>query len=210
MSARMISPSMAHLGFEPATARKGWKRTDMLRPKPTPQSRRPFIPAIPDCDLSYLIGSLKPADRQALMHIVETADLIPVEGCEPYLLVPTTPQLLETLATFEAEAEDLEPEPEEDGDPAEDDDPAEDGGDDEPNGDDEAKDQLAAKALSLTMLSVTMGYHAPGARADWEPGGSKPGRHLQRPREIPAPAPSRTCLAINLTTGERRRWMPVK
>ena len=66
-------------------------------------------------------------ERNALRDIAEEADAILVDD-QVFLLLPTTPDLLATLAAFEAGAEDMEDgdDPIEDGDPREDDDPPED------------------------------------------------------------------------------------
>ena len=94
-------------------------RRDMLIPKPS--RRRRFIPALPDRELDHLIGKLAPPERKALVQICETADLLTVDE-QPWLLVPADPRLLDTLATFGAEAEDrendLEDEPQRDDEPS--------------------------------------------------------------------------------------------
>ena len=46
--------------------------------------------------------------RKALEHIAENADLIEVEGAEPFLLVQTMPALIDILAVVCAEADDRE------------------------------------------------------------------------------------------------------
>ncbi len=79
-----------------------------LCPKPRGRARTRFIPSLPEAMQQRLIGDLAPAERKALAQIVETADLIEVEGASPFLLVPTTPKMIEALAAFGAELEDLE------------------------------------------------------------------------------------------------------
>ena len=58
--------------------------------------------------LQGLFGELAPAERRLLAQIVETADLIELEGTVSFLLVPTTPKMIETMGTFGAEHGGLE------------------------------------------------------------------------------------------------------
>jgi hypothetical protein len=94
-------------------------RKHALCPKPE-GVRRTTLPCTPhDLDLERLLGDLAPDERKALDWIVENADLIQVEeDAPPFLLVQVSPDLLDTLAAFGAEAEgrenDLEDEPTED------------------------------------------------------------------------------------------------
>ncbi len=115
----MISPNLARAGFVPASPSKDWRPGDMLRPKTREQgSIYPYIPADAAHLVAYAIGELAPAERKALAFIVQNADLIQVEGSEPFLLVPTIPAFLDILATVGAGAEDRENDLEyEDGDP---------------------------------------------------------------------------------------------
>lgn len=69
--------------------------------------RRCFIPALPETHLAFVIGTLAPPERRALAQIVETADLLEVDG-STWLLVPADARLLDILATFGTEAEDRE------------------------------------------------------------------------------------------------------
>ncbi len=165
---------MAAAGFAPVEVPKGVRRTAMLLPKP--RKRREIIPRMPTSELTHLEGELGPDERRAMRALCQTADLF-VVGDQAYLLAPVTPALVDTLAVFEAEGYDREPDdqPEVD-DPSELDDPGEPNGDKEPDEPDEAKYQIAAKVISDQMLSVTMGHYSPGASYDWEPGGTKAGK----------------------------------
>ena len=64
-------------------------------------------------DLPWLTCDLGPPERRALREIVERGDLAMADG-QPYLVTPVSPETLDTLAAFEAEAEDREDEPVED------------------------------------------------------------------------------------------------
>ena len=57
--------------------------------------------------LVHIAGHLGPDERKALRVLCETADLFIIEN-RAWLLAPVTPELVDTLATFEAEAEDRE------------------------------------------------------------------------------------------------------
>ena len=83
-------------------------RKAMLRPKPEPQDRKFFLPPVGDWRFTSFLGRLMPAERMALQTIVEHADLIMPDGAPPHLLILATPDLLQTLAAFEADAEDRE------------------------------------------------------------------------------------------------------
>ncbi|MGE0733729.1 MAG: hypothetical protein AB7G15_15475 [Alphaproteobacteria bacterium] len=74
---------------------------------PKGKYRREAMPALPE-HVAELLVRVTPAERQALETIVATADLIDVPGA-PFLLVPATPALLDTLAAFDAAQADLEP-----------------------------------------------------------------------------------------------------
>ena len=81
---------------------------DMLLPKPV-RDRTPYIPVLPSDELSWLLGGLMPEERQAMAHICENASILDVEGVKhTYLIVPVTPQVLDTLAAFGAGGEDRE------------------------------------------------------------------------------------------------------
>lgn len=58
--------------------------------------------------MAQLIGSLAARERQALTQIAEAADLLMVDE-RPWLLVPASPWLIDTLAALNAECEDREP-----------------------------------------------------------------------------------------------------
>ena len=126
-----VTPRMAAAGFAPIEVAKGTRRTAMLLPKP--RKRRKFIPPMPTCELTHLEGELGPDERRAMRALCQTADLF-VVGDQAYLLAPVTPALVDTLAVFEAEGYDREPDdgPELD-DPSEFDDPGEANGDQEPS-----------------------------------------------------------------------------
>ena len=81
-------------------------RRHMLIPKRA--RARPFVPVLPEADLAFAIGKLAPPERKALAQIVETADVLMVDG-KPWLLLQADTRLLDTLAAFGAEAEDREP-----------------------------------------------------------------------------------------------------
>ena len=67
----------------------------------TPTRRTPFIPVMPFDELSWAVGRLAPDERQAMAHICENASILDVEGVKhTYLIVPVTPQVLDTLAAF--------------------------------------------------------------------------------------------------------------
>ena len=169
-----VTPRMAAAGFAPVEVPKGTRRTSMLLPKP--RKRREITPRMPASGLTHLEGELGPDERRAMRALCQTADLF-VVGDQAYLLAPVTPALVDTLAVFEAEASEREPD-----DAPELDDPPEIGDHDEANGDqepdepDEATHQIAAKVISGQMLSVTMGHYSPGASYDWEPEGAKTGK----------------------------------
>ena len=99
---RAISPEMRHRGFVPASPSKDWRRGDMLRPKPTPDGRRGFVPAVDTVALNWALADVTPIERQALEYIVENADLIAVEGGAGFLLIEAPPKLLDILATVGA------------------------------------------------------------------------------------------------------------
>jgi hypothetical protein len=81
----------------------------MAVPKDAWTGRRPraFIPTVDNDDLPFLLGRLAPAERKALQQIVETADLVTVNG-KTWLLTPADPGLLDTLATIGTDGEDRE------------------------------------------------------------------------------------------------------
>ena len=58
-----------------------------------------LIPALPDWELSHVIGDPTPRERKALAQICETADVLTVDET-PWLLVPADPRLLDTLADW--------------------------------------------------------------------------------------------------------------
>jgi hypothetical protein len=64
--------------------------------------------------LTWLAGSLGPAERRCLREIVEMGDVFDVRGTS-YLVAPLSPDALEALSCFESEGADLEPP--EDGEP---------------------------------------------------------------------------------------------
>ena len=104
-------------------------RSAMLIPKPTRRHRKPFLPALDDVGLSLMLGGLAPRERKAMAAIAESADLLTIDD-KSWLLVPASPQLLDTLAAFGAEDREpcLEDEPNGDMEPdcgMESDDPAE-------------------------------------------------------------------------------------
>lgn len=66
-----------------------------------------------EADLSIALGNLAPYERQVLLRIVETLDVIEAAGRE-WLLVPADAALLHCLAMFESFAADLEPETDDD------------------------------------------------------------------------------------------------
>ncbi len=105
---RAISPEMQRRGFVPASPSKGWRRSNMLMPKPTSNGRRGFVPAIDTVALNWALADVTPIERQALEYIVENADLIAVEGGAGFLLIEAPPKLLDILATLGAEAHDRE------------------------------------------------------------------------------------------------------
>ena len=83
------------------------RRTAMLIPKPTRQRRKPFLPALGDVGLAFMLGGLAPPERRAMATIAESADLLTIEK-QSWLLVPAPAWLLDTLARFGAECEDRE------------------------------------------------------------------------------------------------------
>ncbi len=74
---------------------------------PKPKRRRQPLPST----LLPFAGDPTPAEREALRSICENGDLLMVDG-RPWLLAPVTPALLDTLAAFEAEASEVEPDAE--------------------------------------------------------------------------------------------------
>ena len=129
-----VTPRMAAAGLAPVVVHKGARRTAMLLPKP--RKRREFVPSTPATELIHLEGELGPDERRAMRALCQTADLFVVDD-QAYLLAPVAPALLNTLAAFESEGYDREPDdaPELDDlpDRPEDDDPWEDDGDREPD-----------------------------------------------------------------------------
>ena len=79
-----------------------------LCPKPAPEDRTPFIPAVPEMDLPWVLAPLVPAERKALEAIVECADILTIDG-EVHLILPARPELIDALAAYGAEGEDREP-----------------------------------------------------------------------------------------------------
>lgn len=82
-----------------------------------------FIPALPTEALCWLAGDLGPAERRALRVIVDEADIVEIDG-RAFLVAPVTAEVVDTLAAFEAEGEDREPDLEDE--PGEDPEPDED------------------------------------------------------------------------------------
>ena len=78
----------------------------MLIPKST-DSRREFIPALPEDSLSWLAGKLGPVERRALREIAETGDLVKQDG-HVYLVARVSSATVDALAAFEAEGADRE------------------------------------------------------------------------------------------------------
>ncbi|MCH7793909.1 MAG: hypothetical protein IH900_02030 [Proteobacteria bacterium] len=66
-----------------------------------------FVPALPEGALSWLAGSLGPAERRVVREIVQPGDLAEVEG-KTYLVAPVSAATIDALAAFEAEGEDYE------------------------------------------------------------------------------------------------------
>ncbi len=106
MKPRTPAPRLAREGFVSAAPAKAVARTHMLCPKPRDRSQS--MPPLPEEALAWLIGRAIPSERKALAQIVETADLVMIDG-EPWLVIPALGQLLDRLAAFQAEAEDREP-----------------------------------------------------------------------------------------------------
>jgi hypothetical protein len=67
-----------------------------------------FIPDESQTHLPFVLGGLAPTDRRALCAIVETVELLSVEGGPDLLVMPATAELIDTLAAFTSEAEDRE------------------------------------------------------------------------------------------------------
>ena len=80
----------------------------MLIPKPAPRDHAAFIPTLPYHEHANLLGNLAARERKALTQIAEAADLLIVED-RPWLLVPASAWLIDTLATLNAECEDRGP-----------------------------------------------------------------------------------------------------
>ena len=119
---RNISPEFIRRGFVPVEPANSAHVRDMARPKGMDPEAKLSLPAVGAAELSWAVGALKPDERKALDFIAEHADLIPVEHGEPFLLVPTTPDLLDILATVGAEADDRENDLEDERDEGEEDD----------------------------------------------------------------------------------------
>jgi hypothetical protein len=77
-------------------------------PKPRRGKRTRFIPCLPEDVLQWILGPAAPAERKALAQIVETSHVYRLEDGTEVLVTPATPALLERLAVFQAEGEDLE------------------------------------------------------------------------------------------------------
>ena len=73
--------------------------------------------AVRDENLARVIGRLTLPGRRALAQIAETKDLLIVEG-RPWLRIQATDRLVDALAAFGAELEDLESTDLEDGEEA--------------------------------------------------------------------------------------------
>ena len=68
----------------------------------------PFIPSVGATELAWLFDPLIPAERRAMAELVETAEVLIVDG-EMWLLAPVISQhMLDTLAAFASEGEDSE------------------------------------------------------------------------------------------------------
>ena len=68
----------------------------------------PFIPSVGATELAWLFDPLIPAERRAMAELVETAEVLIVDG-EMWLLAPVISQhMLDTLAAFASEGEDCE------------------------------------------------------------------------------------------------------
>jgi hypothetical protein len=98
----------------------------MLLPKPRPNGHE--HPVLRDCEFSWLVGELGPAERRAMREIAERGDLAEVGG-RYYLVAPVSPATVDALAAFEAEGDDREndlcDEPDADREPDVDDEPEE-------------------------------------------------------------------------------------
>jgi hypothetical protein len=97
-------------------------RRHALVPKPR-NTDRCAVHTFEITEVAYLFRTLASEERRVLAAIVETADLLLVDGAPPHLLVPAPEWFLDALSEFAAELEDLEP-----------------GADDEENGDREHDD----------------------------------------------------------------------
>ena len=90
-------------------------RKHFVCPKPRPGKRTRFIPASADWELLGMGLRLTPPEQRAMAQICQTADLLQTE-VGTFLLVPADPELITTLAAFDAQGEDrendLEDEPE--------------------------------------------------------------------------------------------------
>ena len=68
----------------------------------------PYIPSVGATELAWLLDPLIPAERKAMAELVETAEVLIVDG-EMWLLAPVISQhMLDTLAAFASEGEDRE------------------------------------------------------------------------------------------------------
>ncbi len=150
---RAISPEMRHRGFVPASPSKGWRRGDMLRPKPANPNRGslflPYREALAGRLLSALIDTA---------HIISTTE----EGAA-VVSIEVDKSTLRHLFMFDTDIEDLEPEEDDD----RDNDNAFDvdgmfkpiTGDDEPDHDNEPDNRFSpACPCELGRSSITDGW----------------------------------------------------
>lgn len=74
---------------------------------PKPRTKLKFVPALPEWQLGSTVNRLTPDERLLVRHIAHHADQIEVDGMT-FLLSPVPDHLLDTLAEFEADLEDVE------------------------------------------------------------------------------------------------------
>lgn len=113
---RQPLPRLAREGFVPATPANRAPKSAMLIQKPGPEAM------LSPGERAYLAlaAQITPPELRALEAIANTADTLMVDG-KTFLVIPTTPALLDVLAAVGSQFADMEP----------------DDSDNEPNGDHE-------------------------------------------------------------------------
>jgi hypothetical protein len=76
--------------------------------RPDEAAQTPFIPALPDGEVSAFVGALSSAETRVLRFIADNSDLLIVDG-ETWLLSPAPNGVIDVLAALDSATSDLEP-----------------------------------------------------------------------------------------------------